>query len=79
MKTSKSFGFVSILSFDIGTFVLSFLSVSGSGSTLPDPDPIVRGIDPDLDPDPSMRQLQKSEYSVYNTLTASTTLSLQRP
>jgi hypothetical protein len=61
VNTSKRFGFVSILSFDIGTFVLSFLSVSGSGSTLPDPDPIVRGMDPD--PDPSMRLLQKSEYT----------------
>ncbi len=59
MNTSKRFGFVSILSFDIGTFVLSFLPVSGSGSTLPDPDPIVRG----MDPDPSMRLLQKSEYT----------------
>ena len=49
---SKRFGFVSILSFDIGTFVLSFLSVSesGSGSTLPDPDPLVRGMDPDPNP-----------------------------
>ncbi len=42
-------------------FDLSFLSVSGSGSTLPDPDPLVRGMDPD--PDPSMRLLQKSEYT----------------
>jgi hypothetical protein len=60
---SKRFGFVSILSFDIGTFVLSFLSVSesGSGSTLPDPDPLVRGMDPDPNPNPSMRLLQKSE------------------
>ena len=32
--TSKRFGFVSVLSFDIGTFVLSFLSVS-----VADPDP----------------------------------------
>ena len=67
MNTSKRFGFVSILSFDIGTFVLSFLSVSGSGSTLPDPDPLVRGVDPGMDPDPdpnpSMRLLQKSEYT----------------
>ena len=62
-NTSKRFGFVSILSFDIGTFVLSFLSVSGSGSTLPDPDPLVRGMDPDPDPNPSMRLLQKSEYT----------------
>ena len=61
MNTSKRFGFVLVLSFDIGTFVLPFLSVSGS--TLPDPDPIVRGIDPDPDPDPSMRLLQKSEYT----------------
>ncbi len=59
--TSKRFGLVSILSSDIGTFVLSFLSVSGSGSTPPDPDPLVRGMDPD--PDPSMRLLQKSEYT----------------
>ena len=59
----KRFGFVSILSFDIGTFVLSFLSVSGSGSTLPDPDPLVRGRDPDPDPNPSTRLLQKSEYT----------------
>ena len=72
-NTSKRFGFVSILSFDIGTFVLSFLSVSGSGSTLPDPDPLVRGMDPNPDPNPSMRLLQKSE--LYNTLMASTTLS----
>ena len=52
---SKRFGFVSILSFDIGTFVLSFLSVSesGSGSTLPDPVPLVRGMDPDPDPNPN--------------------------
>ena len=51
---SKRFGFVSILSFDIGTFVLSFLSVSesGSGFTLPDPDPLVRGMDLDPDPNP---------------------------
>jgi hypothetical protein len=49
---SKRFGFVSILSFDIGMFVLSFLSVSESGSTLPDPDPLVRGMDPDPDPNP---------------------------
>jgi hypothetical protein len=49
-NTSKRFGFVSILSFDIGTFVLWFLSVFGSGSTLLDPDP-----------NPSMRLLQKSE------------------
>ncbi len=75
-NTSKRFGFVSILSFDIGTFVLSFLSVSGSGSTLPDPDPLVRGMDPDPDPDPnpSMRLLQKSDiqhsHSLNNTLTA---------
>ncbi len=49
---SKRFGFVSILSFDIGKFVLSFLSVSesGSGSTLPDPYPLVRGMDPDPNP-----------------------------
>jgi hypothetical protein len=51
---SKRFGFVSILSFDIGTFVLSFLSVSESGSrsrsTLPDPDQLVRGMDPDPNP-----------------------------
>ncbi len=49
---SKRFGFVSILSFDIGTFVLSFLSVSesGSGSTLPDQDPLVIGMDPDPNP-----------------------------
>ncbi len=46
-----------------GTFVLSFLSVSGSGSTLPDPDPLVRGMYPDPDPNPSMRLLQKSEYT----------------
>ncbi len=41
--------------------MLSFLSVSesGSGSTLPDPDLLVRGMDPD--PNPSMRLLQKSE------------------
>jgi hypothetical protein len=58
---TKRFGFVWILSFDIGTFVLSFLSVSGSGSTLPDPDPLVRGMD--TDPDPSMRLLQKNEYT----------------
>ncbi len=52
---SKRFGFVLILSFDIGTFVLSFLSVSesGSGSTLPDPDPLVIGMDPDPDPNPN--------------------------
>jgi hypothetical protein len=39
--------------------------VSGSGSTLPDPDPLVRGMDPDPNPDPnpSMRLLQKSEYT----------------
>ena len=47
--------------------MLSFLSVSGSGSTLPDPDPLVRGVDPGMDPDPdpnpSMRLLQKSEYT----------------
>jgi hypothetical protein len=43
--------------------VLSFLSVSGSGSTLPDPDPLVRGLDPDPDWNPSMRLLQKSEYT----------------
>ncbi len=43
--------------------MLSFLSVSGSGSTLPDPDPLVRGMDPDPDPYPSMRLLQKSEYT----------------
>ncbi len=41
--------------------MLSFLSVSGSGSTLPDPNPLVRGMDPD--PDPSMRLLHKSEYA----------------
>ncbi len=41
--------------------MLSFLSVSGSGSTLLDPEPLVRGMDPD--PDPSMRLLQKSEYT----------------
>jgi hypothetical protein len=44
--------------------VLLFLSVSGSGgsgSTLPGPDPLVRGMDPD--PNPSMRLLQKSEYT----------------
>ena len=41
--------------------MLLFLSVSGSGSTLPDPDPLVRGMDPD--PNPSMRLLQKSEYT----------------
>jgi hypothetical protein len=60
-NTSKRFGFVSILSFNIGMFVLSFLSVSesGSGSTLPDLDPLVRGMDPD--PNPSMTLLQKSE------------------
>ena len=63
MNTSKRFGFVSILSFDIGTFVLSFLSVSGSGSTLPDPDPLVRGMNPDPDPNPSRILLQKSEYT----------------
>ncbi len=40
--------------------MLSFLSVSGSGSTLPDLDPLVRGMDPDpnplvrgMDPDPN--------------------------
>ncbi len=45
--------------------MLSFLSVSESGSTLPDPDPLVRGLDPDPDPNPnpSMRLLQKSEYT----------------
>jgi hypothetical protein len=43
--------------------VLSFLSVSGSGSTLPDPNPIVIGMDPYPDPAPSMRLLQKSEYT----------------
>ncbi len=68
-NTLKRFGFVSILSFDIGTFVLWFLSLSRSGSTLPDPDPLVRGIDPDPDlnpdpnPNPTMRLLHKSEYT----------------
>ncbi len=37
--------------------------MSGSGSTLPDPDPLVRGMDPDPDPNPFMRLLQKSEYT----------------
>ena len=58
---SKRFGFVLILSFDIGTFVLSFLSVSGSGSR-----------------SESFYETVAEEW-VYNTLTASTTLSLQRP
>ena len=39
--------------------MLSFLSVSGS--TLPDP--LVRGMDPDENQDPSMRLLHKSEYT----------------
>ena len=43
--------------------MLSFLSVSGSGSTLLDLDPLVRGMDPDPDPNSSMRLLQKSEYT----------------
>jgi hypothetical protein len=40
-------------------FVLSFLSVSesGSGSTLPDPDSLVRGMDPDPDSDPDLDPL----------------------
>ncbi len=76
-NTSKRFGFVLILSFDIGTFVLSFLSVSGSGSTLPDPDPLVRGMDPDPDqnPNPSMRLLQKSEYTTRLSVEAVRVLS----
>ena len=38
------------------------MSESGStASTLPHLDPLVRGMDPD--PDPSMRLLQKSEYT----------------
>ena len=59
-NTSKRFGFVSILSFDIGPPVLSFRSVFRIRIHrihmflgLLDPDPLVRGMDPDLDPDPN--------------------------
>jgi len=42
------------------------VSKSGSGSTIPDPDPLVRGMDPD--PDPLVRGMDPDPNPFYETV-----------